>query len=267
MNEGNIFSEAQLESVKNVILVASGKGGVGKSTVAANLAIALNRAGNKTGLLDADLYGPSMPMLFNLEDAKPHSKKIGDKDYIVPVEKDNIKIMSIGFVLNKEDPVIWRGPMASNALNQLITETDWGQLDYLVVDLPPGTGDINITIAQKLRKARAIVVITPQQLAVSDGRKAVNMFKNQKLSIPLLGIIENMSYFVPEKHPDEKYMLFGQGGGRVLADEFDVPLLAQIPLVSDVCELGDTGRTIFESSNQIIVDVFEKLATGITASK
>src|SRR6056297_2023917 len=205
----NVQDEIKLDNVKHTLLISSGKGGVGKSTVAANLAISLSREGYKVGLLDADLYGPSIPILFDIEGEHPKAKKQGDDDIMIPIEKYGVKIMSIGFLMNKEDAVIWRGPMASNALHQLITYTDWGELDYLVVDMPPGTGDINITLAQKIKKGQAIVVVTPQKLAIADGRKAANMFLNKNLNISLIGIAENMSCFIPTKHPDEKYFLFG----------------------------------------------------------
>src|SRR6056297_3577079 len=232
--QNQAFEQVDLPGVKNIILVASGKGGVGKSTVASNLAISYARAGYATGLLDADLYGPSVPILFGIEGDRPGVKQENDQDIMIPVEKYGVKIMSIGFLMNSQDPVIWRGPMASNALTQLITSTEWGELEYLIVDMPPGTGDIIITLAQKLRRAMGLVVITPQKLAVSDGLKAANMFLNKKLHIPLLGVVENMSWFVPRKLPDEKYYLFGNGGGQQLAEKTQSSLLAQIHLVQDV---------------------------------
>ena len=252
-----------LPNIKNIILVASGKGGVGKTTVAVNLAVELARQGFRTGLFDADIYGPSVPLNLGIADAKAEVVPEGDKSKITPVVKYGIKVMSLGFLMKKEDAVIWRGPMASKALTQLVEDTEWGELDYLIFDLPPGTGDVAITLSQKLPQAKALIVITPQQVAVADGRKAARMFTTQGVKIPILGIIENMSYFVPEKHPDEKYFLFGQGGGEQLAKEMNCPLLAQVPLVSDVCELSDTGKTIFASSNKIIVEVFQKLAQKI----
>ena len=255
--------DSLLKNIKNIILVASGKGGVGKTTVAVNLAIALAREGFKTGLFDADIYGPSVPLNMGLKNTNPEVTKVGEKDILIPPEKHGVKVMSLGFLMNEEDAVIWRGPMASKALTQLIEDTMWGELDYLIFDLPPGTGDVAITLAQKLPHAKSLIVITPQQVAVADGRKAARMFTTHGVEIPILGVIENMSYFVPEKHPDEKYMLFGQGGGKQLAKELNAPLLAQIPLVSDVCELGDTGKTIFASTNTIVVDAFKDLANRI----
>lgn len=252
-----------LKNVKNIILVSSGKGGVGKSMVATNTAVALARNGFTTGLLDADLYGPSVPLAMGVEEQHPISEKQGEIDMLVPILNYGIKIMSLGFLMKKEDAVIWRGPMASNALTQLLENTIWGELDFLVIDMPPGTGDICITLAQKLPQAKALIVVTPQEMAIADGRKAATMFKANGIDIDVLGVIENMSWFTPEKHPDERYMLFGQGGGQKLAKEIGVPLLAQIPLVSDVCDLGDTGKTIFASNSITIVKAFEKLVNQI----
>jgi ATP-binding protein involved in chromosome partitioning len=252
-----------LENIKHIILVASGKGGVGKSTVATNLAVALAREGYSTGLLDADLYGPSVPLTLGVSDQHPLLEKEGENDMISPVINYGVKIMSLGFLMKKENAIIWRGPMVSKALTQLLENTVWGELDYLVIDMPPGTGDICITLSQKLPQAKALIVITPQQMAIADGRKAANMFKADGISIEILGVIENMSWFTPEKHPDEKYYLFGQGGGMELAKELNCPVLAEIPLVSDVCELGDTGKTVFASNSKLIVKTFEKLVNKI----
>ena len=262
-DKSDIFKEAELKGVKNIILIASGKGGVGKSTVASSLAIAFSHEGYKTGLLDADLYGPSIPILFDIEKERPQVRKEEDKDIMIPVNKYGVKIMSIGFLMSHDDAVIWRGPMASNALNQLLTLTDWGELDYLIVDMPPGTGDINITLAQKLKRAQAIIVITPQKLAISDGLKAANMFLNKNLNISMLGVAENMSYFVPAKHPDEKYYVFGSGGGKQLAERTHTELLAQIPMIQDVCELTDKGQNLFQSENELLIDAFQSFATKI----
>ena len=261
--QNNVQDEIKLDNIKHTLLISSGKGGVGKSTVAANLAISLSREGYKVGLLDADLYGPSIPILFDIEGEHPKAKKQGDDDIMIPIEKYGVKIMSIGFLMNKEDAVIWRGPMASNALSQLITYTDWGELDYLIVDMPPGTGDINITLAQKLKQSKAIVVISPQRLAVSDGLKAANMFLHKSLNIPLVGVVENMSYFTPVKHPEEKYYLFGSGGGEQLAEKLQSELLAQIPLIQDVSEYTDKGQSLFESGNELLQKPFEDLANTL----
>jgi ATP-binding protein involved in chromosome partitioning len=256
-----------LEKVQNIILISSGKGGVGKSLVATNLAVALSRNGHSTGLLDADFYGPSVPLALGIAGQQPMVEKEGGKEKITPVINYGVKVMSLGFFIKKEDAIIWRGPMASNALNQFIENTQWGELDYLLIDMPPGTGDINITLTQKLPQSKALIIITPQQMAIADGRKAAHMFRTQGIDIEVLGVVENFSWFTPEKHPDEKYRLFGEGGGNQLANEINAPLLAQIPLVSDVCNLSDTGKTIFASSNSLIVKAFEDLAEKINLLK
>lgn len=252
-----------LEKVENIFLVSSGKGGVGKTMVATNLAIALARDGFKTGILDADIYGPSLPITMGVAGERPQV----DNNVFTPIESYGVKVMSLGFLMKKEDAVIWRGPMASNALKQLIENTTWGELDYLIVDLPPGTGDISITLAQLLAQAKSIIVVTPQEMAIADGRKAASMFNSNGINIDILGIVENMSWFTPEKHLDEKYFLFGNGGGKKLANDFGVPLLAQIPLVSDVCNLGDMGKTVFNSSNALIGNIFQDLAKCIALNK
>jgi ATP-binding protein involved in chromosome partitioning len=262
-NQNNVLQEIKLENVKHTLLISSGKGGVGKSTIAANLAISLSREGYKTGLLDADLYGPSIPIMFDIEEERPKAKKQDDTDIMIPIEKYGVKIMSIGFLMNKEDAVIWRGPMASNALSQLITYTDWGELDYLIVDMPPGTGDINITLAQKLKQSKAMVVISPQKLAVADGLKAANMFSNKALNIPVIGVTENMSCFVPAKHPDEKYYIFGNGGGQNLADKIQTDLLGQIPLIQDVNEYTNKGKNLFDVESNGLVEPFKELAQAV----
>lgn len=250
--------------IKQVILVASGKGGVGKSMVASNLSVALARDGYKTGLLDADLYGPSTPLYFGLENPQAKVDKENGKDIFLPVESYGVKTLSLGFYINKEDALIWRGPKVTGAINQLMNDTKWGELDFLVIDMPPGTGDICLTIAQNYPSAKALIVITPQQMAVADGRKSGKLF--QSTNIDILGVVENMSWFTPEKHPDEKYLLFGSGGGRQLADELDVPLLSQIPLISDVCELSDAGKTVFSSAHPLVLKTFENLAVSIQTS-
>ncbi len=257
------LEQVDLPGVQNIILVASGKGGVGKSTVATNLAVSYAREGFRTGLLDADLYGPSIPILFGIENQQPEVKQEGEQDIMIPIEKYGVHIMSIGFLMKSQDPVIWRGPMASNALSQLLTSTEWGDLDYLIIDMPPGTGDISITLAQKLKGAMGLVVITPQKLAVADGLKATNMFLNEKLNIPVLGVVENMSYFVPKQHPDEKYYVFGSGGGQKLAEQTQTPLLGQIPLVQDVSESSDHGRNIFLENNELMINAFQELGYAL----
>lgn len=233
-----------LAEVKNIIGVSSGKGGVGKSTVAANLAVALAREGYRVGLLDADIFGPSIPKMFGVEDAELFMHKVNDRELIIPLEKHGVKLLSIGFLVDKNAPVLWRGSMASNALRQLITDADWGELDYFVIDMPPGTSDIHLTLVQTLAITGVVIVSTPQEVALADARKGINMFLGDKVNVPILGLVENMAWFTPEAHPDEKYYLFGREGGVKLAKELDVRLLAQIPLVASVCEGGDSGEPI-----------------------
>lgn len=233
-----------LAGVKNIIGVSSGKGGVGKSTIAANLAVALAREGYKVGLLDADIFGPSVPKMFGVEDAELFMHKIDDRELIIPLEKHGVKLLSIGFLVDKNAPVLWRGSMASNALRQLITDADWGELDYFVIDMPPGTSDIHLTLVQTLGITGVVIVTTPQEVALADARKGVNMFLGDKVNVPVLGLVENMAWFTPETHPDERYYLFGREGGVRLAKELGVRLLAQIPLVASVCEGGDCGEPI-----------------------
>jgi ATP-binding protein involved in chromosome partitioning len=230
-----------LSGVKNIIAVSSGKGGVGKSTVTANLAIALARLGYRVGLLDCDIFGPSMPKMFQVEDARPYSEQVDGRDLIVPVEKYGVKLLSIGFFVNPDQATLWRGGMASNALKQLIGEALWGELDYFILDTPPGTSDIHLTLLQTLGITGAVIVSTPQQVALADARKGINMYLNDKVNVPILGVVENMAWFTPAQHPDERYYIFGEGGAKALADELQLPLLAQIPLVQDVCESGDNG--------------------------
>lgn len=230
-----------LPGVKNIIGVSSGKGGVGKSTVAANLAIALAARGYKVGLLDADIFGPSMPKMFGVEGESLYMVNQEGRDWIEPVEKYGVKMLSIGFVVNKDEAVLWRGSMASNALRQLISDAWWGDLDYFLIDMPPGTSDIHLTLVQTLAITGVVVVSTPQEVALADARKGIAMFRGDKVNVPVLGIIENMAWFTPAPHPDEKYYIFGEGGAARLAEEFHVPLLAQIPLVADICTSADAG--------------------------
>src|ERR1700709_759416 len=227
--------------VKNIIAVASGKGGVGKSTVAVNLALGLAKSGAKVGLIDADIYGPSIPIMFGLEGARPKASTIDGKTRIEPIEKYGIKLLSIGFFTDPNQPVPWRGPMVSTAVKQLFNDADWGDLDYLVVDLPPGTGDIHITVTQTFPVTGAVIVTTPQNVALADARKGVGMFMMPAINVPILGVIENMSYFVPAELPDNKYYIFGQGGGQKLAAQIGAPFLGQIPLVKGISESGDAG--------------------------
>ena len=235
----------QLASIKNIILVASGKGGVGKSTVAANLALALSATGAKTGLLDADIYGPSLPMMFGLEGARPLTEQQPDgKTKMLPIEKYGLKLLSIGFFTDPNQPIPWRGPMVSTAVKQLFNDCEWGALDYLVVDLPPGTGDVHITISQGFPIAGAVIVTTPQQVALADAVKGIGMFLMESINIPLIGVVENMAYFTPAELPDAKYYLFGKDGGKRLAEQFNTPLLGEIPIVKSISDAGDNGFPI-----------------------
>ncbi len=254
-----------LPGVKNIIAVSSGKGGVGKSTVAANLAMSLKNAGYKVGLLDADIFGPSIPKMFGIEDAKPMATQNEEGKYIIePIEQYGIKILSIGFFVAPEDAIIWRGGMASNAVKQLINDANWGELDYFVVDLPPGTSDIHLTMVQTVKFTGAIVVSTPQKVALADAVKGIQMFENDKINVPILGLVENMAWFTPADHPDEKYYIFGNGGCAQLAKNKGVELLAQIPLVQSICESGDAGAPISFDRYSITGQAFANLAKRIT---
>lgn len=233
--------EKVLKNVKFKIAISSGKGGVGKSTVAANLAVSLASQGFKVGLLDADIFGPSVPKMFGVEDEGLYMVNQEGRDWISPIEKYGVKLLSIGFVVDKNKAVVWRGTMASNALRQLIADAWWDELDFFLIDLPPGTSDIHLTTIQTLELDGAIVVTTPQEVALADARKGIEMFQNDKINVPVIGIVENMSWFTPLEHPDEKYYIFGNGGGEKLAQESGVPLLARIPLVADICERADNG--------------------------
>ena len=233
-----------LPGVKNIIGISSGKGGVGKSTVASNLAVALAREGYKVGLLDADIFGPSVPKMFGVEDEQLFMHNVDGRDLIIPVERYGIKLLSIGFVVDKNAPVLWRGGMASNALKQLITDADWGELDYFLIDMPPGTSDIHLTLVQTLGITGVVIVSTPQQVALADARKGIAMFMGDKVNVPILGLVENMAWFTPAPHPEERYYIFGREGGVELAKELGVKLLAQIPVVGTICEGGDNGAPI-----------------------
>jgi len=236
---------SQLKAIKNIVLISSGKGGVGKSTVASNLAVTLAADGAKVGLIDADIYGPSVPIMFDLVGAKPSAKETEEgKTLILPIEKYGIKLLSLGFFSDPDQPVPWRGPMASNAIKQLFNDADWGELDYLLIDLPPGTGDIHITICQSFPIAGAVIVTTPQQVALADTRKGLAMFGMPGINIPVLGVVENMAYFTPAELPENKYYIFGKDGGKELAQHFNVPFLGEIPLVQGITEAGDKGTPI-----------------------
>lgn len=237
-------AEKPLKGVKHIIGISSGKGGVGKSTVAANLAVALAREGYKVGLLDADIFGPSVPKMFGVEDAELYMRNVAGRDLIIPIERYGVKVLSIGFLVDRNAPVLWRGAMASNALKQLISDADWGQLDYFLIDMPPGTSDIHLTLVQTLPITGVVIVSTPQEVALADARKGIAMFTGEKVNVPILGMVENMAWFTPERHPDERYYIFGNGGAVKVAQEMGVPLLAQIPVVGSICDSGDSGHPI-----------------------
>lgn len=252
-----------LSNVKNIIAISSGKGGVGKSTVSANLAVALAKLGYKVGLLDADIFGPSMPKMFNNEEARPLLERIDGRDLIIPEEKYGVKLLSIGYFVKKEDAVVWRGGMASNALKQLIADANWGELDFFLLDLPPGTSDIHLTLIQTLAVTGAVVVSTPQQVALADAIKGINMFTNEKVNIPILGLVENMAWFTPAELPENKYYLFGKEGCKKLAEDLHVPFLGQIPIVQSICEGGDNGRPVALDENSITGQAFISLAENV----
>lgn len=249
-----------LPQVKNIIAISSGKGGVGKSTVAANLAVALAQMGYKVGLLDADIFGPSMPKMFQVEDARPMLEEVNGRELITPAENYGVKLLSIGFFVNKEDAVLWRGSMASNALKQLISDGNWGELDYFLIDLPPGTSDIHLTLVQTLAITGAVVVTTPQEVALADARKGISMFTGDKINVPVLGLIENMAWFTPAELPENKYYLFGKEGGKRLAEELHIPLLGQIPIVQSICEGGDSGMPVALNPDSLTGMAFRSLA-------
>ena len=252
-----------LPGVKNIVAVSSGKGGVGKSTVSANLAISLARLGYRVGLLDADIFGPSMPKMFNVEDARPYAVHVDGRDLIEPIEQYGVRLLSIGFFVNPDTATLWRGGMASNALKQLIGDANWGELDYLILDTPPGTSDIHLTLLQTLAITGAVIVSTPQQVALADARKGVDMYRNEKVNVPILGLIENMAWFTPKELPDNKYYIFGKEGCKQLATELNVPLLAQIPLVQGICESGDEGKPAALSADSMTGIAFLNLAQAV----
>ncbi len=269
----NIFEEkkrkqdaidAAMSKIKHVIAVASGKGGVGKSTVAANLALSLAKKGYRVGLVDADIYGPSIPTLFNIENEQIMAAEIDGKQLMLPFEKFGIKLMSVGFFVEKDKPMLWRGPMAANTLTQMMSETYWDELDFMVLDMPPGTGDIQLTLVQQFSVSGAVFVCTPQQLAVADVRRAVNMFTNDQVAVPVLGLIENMAYFTPKELPNNKYYIFGKGGGEALAQELGLELLSQIPISMDISETNDSGNPISLEFSSAEAESFMQLADKVT---
>ena len=246
-----------------IIAISSGKGGVGKSTVACNLAIALANKGYRVGLLDADIHGPSQPKMFHVEDYRPEAENVGGRDLICPAENYGVKLLSIGFFTNPGQAIVWRGGMASNAIKQLINDGNWGELDYFLIDLPPGTSDIHLTIVQTLQLSGAIVVTTPQPVALIDARKGIDMFRNEKINVPVLGIIENMAWFTPAELPNNRYYIFGQDGGKLLAEEMEVPLLGQIPLVQSIREGGDNGLPIAIQAGHPAAAYYEQIASAL----
>ena len=256
-----------LPNVKNIIAVVSGKGGVGKSTISANLAIALAQGGAKVGLMDADIYGPSIPIMFGVRGERPLMMDLGaEKGLIVPLEKYGIKLMSIGLLVDEKSAVVWRGPMASSAIRQFVTEVYWDELDYLVIDMPPGTGDIHLTLVQTVPVTGVVVVTTPQEVALADAKKAIAMFGQAQIKVPIIGLVENMSYFTPAELPGNKYYIFGKDGGKKLADEYEIPFLGQIPLVQSIREGGDEGTPVMVSNDSITKNAFIDFASSAVRS-
>ena len=264
-SDKNEIKGKPIEGIRNIIAVASGKGGVGESTITANLAITLRKMGFKVGLLDADIYGPSIPMMFDVQEERPLSVEINGRSKMKPVENYGVKILSIGFFTHPDQAVIWRGPMASKALNQMIFDADWGELDFLLIDLPPGTGDIHLSIMQALPITGAVVVSTPQQVALADARKGIAMFRQETINVPVLGLVENMAYFTPAELPENKYYIFGKEGVKSLAERTDTPLLGEIPLVQGLRESGDVGRPAALQEGTPLAKAFEEFARNTVA--
>ena len=261
--EANTIKGKQIPGIQNIIAIASGKGGVGKSTVAANMAVTLAKMGFKVGLLDADIYGPSVPTMFDTEGEKPISVEIGGKNLMKPIENYGVKMLSIGYFSGANQAVVWRGPMASKALNQMIRDAAWGELDFLLIDLPPGTGDIHLSIMQSLPITGAVVVSTPQAVALADAKKGVSMFLSDAINVPVLGIIENMAYFTPEELPENKYYIFGKEGAKNLAADLQVPLLGEVPLVQSIREAGDYGRPAALQTASVLESIFETITRNV----
>jgi ATP-binding protein involved in chromosome partitioning len=258
-----IESKSLLPNVKNIIAIASGKGGVGKSTVAANLAVATAMAGYRVGIIDADIFGPSIPKMLNAENQRPSIVNENGKEMLVPIESYGVKILSIGFFVDPNDAVVWRGPMATNALKQFMSQTNWGELDYMFIDLPPGTSDIHLTMVQEVSVTGAVVITTPQQVALADAIKGINMFRGDKIKVPVLGLVENMSWFTPAELPQNRYYLFGKNGGAELAKKLELVLLGQIPIVQGICESGDSGKPIVLNAESPVSAAFSELAESI----
>ena len=261
----NVIKGASIPGVKSIIAIASGKGGVGKSTVTANLAVTLHKMGFKVGLIDADIYGPSAPLMFDIQHAKPLTIHVEGKNLMGPVEGYGVKLMSIGFFAKTDQAVVWRGPMATKALTQMIHDTHWGELDFLLIDLPPGTGDIHLSMVQNLPVTGAVIVSTPQKVALADARKGVAMFKMEQINVPVLGILENMSYFSPPEHPEKKYYLFGKEGAQKLAKTMEVPFLGELPLIQSIREAGDVGRPAALQEGTNIPLAFDEIARNIVS--
>ena len=263
-SENKIYnSERKIENISNVIAVSSGKGGVGKSTITSNLAVSLSKMGFSVGILDADIYGPSIPLMFDISNQKPLAVNVNGKSKMKPIESYGVKILSIGFFTKSDEAVIWRGPMASKALNQMIFDADWGKLDFLLIDLPPGTGDIHLSIMQSLPISGAIIVSTPQVVALSDARKGVSMFKKENINVPVLGLIENMSYFTPLELPKNKYYLFGKDGAKNLASDLKIPFLGDLPIIQSIREAGDFGRPASMQDDTISENIFNKISKNM----
>ena len=256
-------AQNSLTNIKNIIAVVSGKGGVGKSTVSANIAVGLALKGYKVGIVDADIYGPSLPMMFDVQHYRPLSRKINNKDFIVPTENYGVKLLSIGFFAELDEAVVWRGPMAVKALKQLIFDADWNELDYLIIDTPPGTGDVHLSIVQSLPLTGVVVVTTPQPVALADAKKAISMFSLENINVPVIGVVENMSWFTPKEHPEEKYYIFGNNGGADLCASLDLNLLGQLPLVQSIRESGDVGRPAILQQETIVQKYYSTICNNI----
>lgn len=259
----NLIRGEKIQGVENIIAIASGKGGVGKSTVTANLAVALHRKGYKVGVVDADIYGPSQHIMFDVEKSRPQASQVNGKPVMLPVESFGVKLVSIGFFAPGSQAVVWRGPMATKALNQIVKDSHWGELDYLLIDLPPGTGDVHLSLVQAVPVTGAVIVSTPQNIALADAKKGVGMFQLDTIQVPVLGIVENMAYFMPEELPENKYYIFGKDGAKNLADDLNLPLLAEIPLVKGIRESADIGRPVVLQEDSISARAFIELADNV----